>query len=307
LQTLAAVECKLDFDIGEGTLALGAGVFLARLPDWIKGNDVLDAYGRQTREHVLEKATYALFLDVELVSFDEVEKDWKGPQAPKRIDEALSKLSFALIAFWVHKPAAILARAVVQFANEAGQQSRFTTWPEFALLPKEETGVFSRIDMDGVAELNKSIQGLTRPHTPWLAIRMLQGALIEVNWELRYLTMWIVLETLFGPTGATETSHQLAERIAVFLEHDVGQREHLYRRIKTAYRYRSRIAHGDSWNVPGNDSLEWLGITEAIVRAALQKILRSPTLIERFASERDRYLRLRCLGLGEDAQLPAAQ
>jgi hypothetical protein len=98
--------------------------------------------------------------------------------------------------------------------------------------------------------------------------------------------MWIVLESLFGASELLETTHQLAQRIAVFLETDVAQREKVYRQVKKAYGYRSRVAHGTSASIGEKESLERLAETEAVVRLTVTAILRDQTLLRRFTAAR---------------------
>ena len=46
-------------------------------------------------------------------------------------------------------------------------------------------------------------------------------------------------------TGTSELSHQLAERMALLLSADPTEREQIYRDVKRAYGYRSKVVHGD--------------------------------------------------------------
>jgi hypothetical protein len=75
--------------------------------------------------------------------------------------------------------------------------------------------------------------------------------------ESAYLSLVTVLEALIS-TGKTEISYQLAERIAVLLGDNLGERKEFFYKIKRIYADRSKFIHGNSeikkgpltWNQP---------------------------------------------------------
>jgi hypothetical protein len=207
VKTIAAVEMNLGFELGFERLSLGGGVHLEALPAVMTDEQVLSEYGRGVRDHVRGSADYALTLDEELDSLAALD-DWKAPRERTRIEALLERVRFTRVALWLQKPATVDARAVHQRATKDDLPVRYwsVVWAPIAVLPGQENGRFSRADIEAAEKMNESIQGLVRPHAPWLSVRMLEAALGVQNWDMRYLMMWIVLETLFGPEQPNEMS-----------------------------------------------------------------------------------------------------
>lgn len=61
----------------------------------------------------------------------------------------------------------------------------------------------------------------------------------------------IVFESLFS-TGATESTHKVSRRVAVFLKEEKGDRIEIYKKMKEAYVLRGKIVHGEE--------IEWVKI-----------------------------------------------
>jgi hypothetical protein len=121
---------------------------------------------------------------------------------------------------------------------------------------------------------------------------MLYRGLTESMWEGRYLWQWIVLEALFGPDDPQETTHRLAQRIAIFLKEDLDSRKTYFQRAKEAYGWRSKLVHGAKLSRLTTEKSKSLTIfTEEVVRGAFHKILLSDQLADVLGGKsRDSYL-----------------
>ncbi len=110
--------------------------------------------------------------------------------------------------------------------------------------------------------------------------------------------MWVGLEALFGPDSSGETIHQLAERIALFLEDDISAARALYRAIKRTYGRRSKVIHGRADGLLRSDTererveaMQEFFQTAEWLRRAIKRIALDPEIRRVFASAgRDQYL-----------------
>jgi hypothetical protein len=111
-------------------------------------------------------------------------------------------------------------------------------------------------------------------------------------WEARYLWQWIVLEALFGPDGPTETTHRLSQRIALFLTKEPETRAEIFKAVKDAYGWRSKLVHGGRLSKLSPEKAQELTIfTENTIRLSFDAILSDNHLAELFNTKnRDRYL-----------------
>ncbi len=66
--------------------------------------------------------------------------------------------------------------------------------------------------------------------------------------EQTAVSLSIVLETLFAPDTNTELTHQISFSIAKFTGINKQQRINIYKLVKSYYKIRSKIVHGDSLN-----------------------------------------------------------
>jgi hypothetical protein len=117
-------------------------------------------------------------------------------------------------------------------------------------------------------------------------------ALVEGNWELRFLLFWLGLESLFGPNDGREITYRLSQRAALFLEPDGGKAEELFRAIRKSYGWRSKIVHGlRIANLGDDQSLKLLDELEMIARRSLVAVLANERIAGVFDREgRELYL-----------------
>jgi hypothetical protein len=118
------------------------------------------------------------------------------------------------------------------------------------------------------------------------AIYFLTGARISPDLGTKLVFYCTVLESLFS-TDATEVTHKVAHRLAVFLGTSLDDRIDIFRKVKRAYTIRSKVVHGD---VVGKESAAQVRETSSdvdqTIRRALLKILTSVELTRVFQSDR---------------------
>lgn len=90
-----------------------------------------------------------------------------------------------------------------------------------------------------------------------------------------------LFETLFS-TDATEITHKIAHRMAIFLESDTEKRRDLYTRVKKAYGIRSKVVHGDELGKDVQKAKQISIDADHITRRVLDKISSSEAMMEKF-------------------------
>jgi len=122
-----------------------------------------------------------------------------------------------------------------------------------------------------------------------IAVDMFSRAVAADDWRSEMLFLWITLEALFG-RGAGELSHQLSERAAAFTQPAGHDRLNVYRTLRGAYRYRSKLVHGslaESAEEQDKDLVASVASVEDICRDVLQRVLLDHRMTERFAQKSD--------------------
>jgi hypothetical protein len=120
-----------------------------------------------------------------------------------------------------------------------------------------------------------------------MANHALMMALSQSDWPLRYLSLWLALESLFGPEDARETTFRLCQRTALFLVPRGPEAVRLFKEVSESYRWRSKVAHGlRLQKLEANRSLELLEGLEELVHRSLRRILGNEEVFRTFDSSR---------------------
>jgi len=157
------------------------------------------------------------------------------------------------------------------------------------------------MDLEVGRRVNEALDRVTRGSALWIAIRFLMRSLQEAQWEMRYMTLWIVMEALFGPDDPGETTVQLAQRASLLVEPNDERRWAFYQSVKKAYNIRSRIVHGRNINrLTPQRSAELMAELEGANRTALNTILLDSALLATFSSKkRDEHLAKLVVGVND--------
>ena len=94
------------------------------------------------------------------------------------------------------------------------------------------------VELENGTRLQKGINRIS------IVLYLLQAARSNSDIAIKIDEYCTCLEALFS-TGSAELSHQLSERIALFLGDSVEERRDIFSKIKEAYGIRSTIVHGD--------------------------------------------------------------
>ena len=259
---------------------LGLGVSLRATPKWLGAEGLLDTLNPRQRYWV-KSAEHCLWYHL---------KSHSGPE-----DElaAIQRLVDANLSIWLARPSG-LGFEVVLFPQQAGRSwKRRSAYTVSKLTPHSEyvhQGVGVR-ELEMARRLHRAMGKQARGSAGDIAKRFLQRGLLEEDWFVRYLMIWIGLEALFGTQQ--EVSHRLSLRIAFFLAgKDSKQRLEQYSVAKECYRWRSLLVHGVSLKkLKSKKSEELLLQSEMMLQSSFRRVLSDAKIQELFAGKaRENYL-----------------
>lgn len=110
---------------------------------------------------------------------------------------------------------------------------------------EDRSTILERENFYRAKQLNDNLIRLKRSGPIWISVRSLWEALTAtVEWPIRYLVFWIVLEALFGSSDGREVTYRLSQRLASFAAKDKSKRLEYSKMIRKSYDWRSKIVHG---------------------------------------------------------------
>ena len=269
---------------------LGHGLSLAVLDDDIRNADDAGALSRVHLEMLREARLGFVSARVSALS---------RRQSQHPLQLSLS----AALAFWIAHPSpappiplylTLTRTPSGWFVSEATIHSPTLRHPDDkppAVFPDSAVKDALAIYIDLVSSMGSTDQ--TR-----IAIRTLATALREGAWPVRFATLWIIMECLYGDArtrgGIAQT---IAQRAGFFLAANRRQARKLVKQVRESYSARSKIVHGlhPKSMTPMQGEGVALGLTrglERLVRQSLFKIFREPGMLERFndSDQRTQYL-----------------
>lgn len=264
---------------------LGQGVSIASIPEWVREQGTLKKLTDRTARRVLSEPQFALILEVDSDTYD------TGPW--------LNRLGTANEALWLAQPSNIGFDAIVYASYTGGvwRESEFVHTRQLVAhrrdFPKKHT-VDTLIEAKEIFATLLRLQGGERGPVV-VALQTLWLALVEEWYEIRYLLLWIVLESLFGPEDGKRMTYKLSKRIARFLAPSPEDADGLSIRAKQLYGLRSTVVHGMRLNVmsPGEREAFLGGMheSEMFARKSVIRLHKDASLVAALNSaNRERYL-----------------
>lgn len=271
---------------------IGPGVALGAIPEWFRRELEFAAKNLGSRETLSAEACLRVSFEA-----DALGEMCQGPNGTprKNHEAAYDRIRIANLALWLACPSALHVDFVVTAEPQPSPSGSaiFTDNLESIkpLRCYHEAKLKSKhlVMADSLAT---AIQGLKRPSPVLTAVRFLWLALTEGEWEVRYVSLWVAIEALFGPANGKKISAKLRRRIAMFLNTDRSEAQEAREKVRIAYQWRCDAVHeGRLAGRVAGEAQEQLLITEGIVMTSLRKILQDSTLIAKFsAASRDDYL-----------------
>lgn len=280
------LRCQFENVSLASPIDISCGILLEPVPDWVKNDAALSQLSRADQEGI-RNATLSFSSEYETSGLWMPDPNWNG-RSPRSIQHTIDeKFSLATLAFWLAKPTPLTTGPVLHFARigDPGSLRYSASLRSMLVSDQEEINALSCADISKARELLRAINSLDRASTSWIALRTLIRAVSERFWEARFLFEWIALEALFGTESTSETTHRLAQRIGIFVGNSPEDRKQQFLAAKRAYSWRSKIVHGSKLaKLSSENSVELATFTERILRTAMNKILLTPSLLEKFDS-----------------------
>jgi len=273
-------------------------VTLEPIPEWVRDGAFLEHLARSDRETISQLAEYAWSAAYDADSFGDPDPSSSEGRPRSKQDEASRRIRLANLAMWLAQPSCAGFRIVLDFEcpDSTWQFRNYAAYP--GLLARNDHGEapFALGVLEDARELYQRLVSLPREAHLHTAVGMLWKALTEDLWQVRYLCLWVVVESLFGSVNPQETTYRLSQRAAFFLAPSRSAAKSFFDKIRAGYHWRSRVAHGQQPSqmkkLTPEASDRLLLEVEQTVQWALAAILRDANLIELFnsAKEREAYL-----------------
>lgn len=272
---------------------LAGGIRIEPIPDWVKDDEALGRLSWQERRWI-KGAELAFAASYEAEALGSPDPSWDGAE-PRSIQDAVAeKFMLVNIGLWLIKPCTLNCTPVLHFSQEGDSASlrQARSLRPVLVRDDEQENIPSRQDIEQAGKLLAILLSLRRDGNLWTALHFLILGLSELLWETRYLLQWIVLEALFGPDSAQETTYRLSQRIGLFIAGDTEKGKSIFENAKKAYSWRSKIVHGRKlFKLTAEQSAELSLTTESIIRDGIIKILKDPANIKLFDSkQREEFL-----------------
>lgn len=289
-----AMDFRLDDGVLDAPFDMGHGVTLQRRPAWF-GEEAIPTWLGYFEKKRVDEARLVLTV--------ECPADSRGPGDVEQ-ERDRSSLRSAQVGVWVASGIRLRydVTIVVEPVGPDGKR-RFKSWtvlpPDQRRQDAPEPLTLAHLEearrlLLVIAELSQG----ERRGPLWVALRMGALASDQYHADIAFTLMWVGLEALFGPDSPGETVHQVAERMALFLETDAAAASSLYRAVKKSYGRRSSVIHGRADGLlkkrtekERDEAQEDFFETSGWLRRAIRRIALDEKMREIFAGKgRDAYL-----------------
>jgi len=291
--TIAPVKYKDPHRYLKVPFSLADGVVLDAIPTWLITDKFLSGLTFVQRDFIIH-AKYAMSVLYNAKNFRAPDEGWKGSETRSIQDAKKELLTLANIAIWLAKPCAF-GFDVVFHVDEFETDKDFCSAESLRDIEphlKYEKTYLQSSDLSVAKELHKIILELNRDSDVWTSIYFLWNALRETEWAVRYTLFWIALEALFGPEDG-EISFRISQRIGFLLGNTRSEASDIFTKARELYKWRSKVVHGRRLSKLVNNDDEAIRISfesEMLLRDSLVKILESPTLVQNFSTNREKFL-----------------
>ena len=255
------------------------GTTISLIPDWLKGENFTFGLSLSNREELESLSKYIFKYEYE--SDDQLQY-LRTTETP--FDKAKGEIIKTCLSLWLTNPSAMTFSLVInaKYFRDSWVPSETEIHQDIYSHPNDQSNKVSNNDFVNASKhlsiINNNWKGVLS-----LSLNALHIALKQQRWETRYLLLWIILESLFGPKSPNEITYRLSTRLANFLGNNKDEKIELYEKAKLGYKWRSRTVHGLRLDkLKSDQSGELLFEAENLVRNALIKIISNEELIKRF-------------------------
>jgi len=239
----------------------------------------------------LKDSEVMLAIEYEAESLGDPDPNWDGEEKRSRQDIALEKIIMCNLALWLAKPSPLGFDFYIHInhidTSPLLRDAASTTVLRSNISDTENA--LEKEDFEKAKELYSKIKDIPRNSALWISMISLFQALTSQYGNIRFMLLWIALESLFGINS--ELRFRVSQRIAFFLSDNKDEALQLFNEAKVSYDMRSCIVHGSKYK--NKKDCEEIGCnTEKFIRNSLIKILDNDNFIRSFNdnTERNKYL-----------------
>jgi hypothetical protein len=286
----------------EAPFAFDDHVSLEQLPEWLREDRVLRDMGSFDKDMIRKEVRHALTAHFRAPVDDARDpsslatRGRPGPQTER--ETALSRILLANLALWIATPSCLGFRLVLVLKKPREDWEVHGSGSASQLVPHEQhrENVVDEPALHRARALYQALCRLPRDCNLWPGLESLWSALTHEVWLVRFLLLWVALESLYGSDSPQETTFRLSQRAALFLAEDRPAAKTRFDEIKEGYKWRSRIAHGMQPNqmkkLTADRSKQLSLDAESLLRASYLKILLDPEMVTTFQDPKHREMYL---------------
>ena len=290
--TIAPIKYKDPFRYLRTPVRFSRGLVFDLIPAWLRQPKFLDNLGFIHKDFI-NRAQYAFFVTYKAKELGIPDPNWTGRERRSIQDSKQELINLANLAIWLSKPCAFGIDVIFhidEFQSDKNLRSLLQVRDLESHLKYHKT-YLQPTDLLFARQLHARMYAIPRKSAVWIALYSLWNGLREPDWATRYTLFWIGLESLFGPEDAKEITFRLSQRIGFFLGKNGPSALAIFQRTKELYRWRSKVVHGLRLaNLTDDESIQVSLDTEMTLRDSLVKILKSPRLLRRFSTSREKFL-----------------
>lgn len=269
-------------------------VSLRTKPDWLESTDTLDLLSQRQQDQIKEHVEYWICVDYEADALGSPDPEWEG-DTPRQIQHmAFECIQYVNLALWLVRPTGLNFDLVIHAERHSTEWliRQIAEYDAFCPLPEYDDVEYTAEDFVEAQILFAALRKLSLNGTLRTAVQSTIRGLTERGWTLRFLVLWLVVESLFGPEDARETTFRLSQRVALFLTRANEDPRETFDQVKESYSWRSKVVHGLRLaKLTSDESQKLIAGLEDVVRRSLLAILKDETLASKFDSKgREQYL-----------------
>ncbi len=296
-QTIVPVQNFWEFPI-ELPYPFNARTFLRALPEWLlsdnPGETVDELRFPFRKEFAIDGISHCITVDYQADALGSPDPEWRGEKPRSIQDVAVEEARNVFFSFWLVRPTTLSFRKLAHTVNHPPNWiiRSIETYKPFCYHPIHGHEIYKSEDFERVRYLFNALNKLPPKSALHTAMQAAIQGLTEDSWTLRFLVLWLVLESLFGPEDPREITFRLSQRIALFLSKDRTVARELFDQVKTSYAWRSKAVHGLRLEkLTPEKSNELIIQLEGLVRRSIVFILSDQSLVSIFdTTDREDYL-----------------
>jgi hypothetical protein len=270
-------------------------VDLCEMPNWMKEKPISTYlrthYNIKSNEDIIQ---YILYRNYSASSIIEPDIELGEGADVSKLETSYELIKNVNLALWISKTTAFSVHVILNIEQNGSHREVRYSFTDRSLYPLHSSNneSITQTDLDNANIIHSNILGLDNENLARISLYNLWIAITESQWIVRYILLWVILESLFGPKDKKEIAYRISHRIASFFGSNMEERKSIFNIANKGYSLRSTIVHGSKIKkIYINEDTDLRYEVESLVQKSLKKILLDNNLIKIFSSgEREKYL-----------------